>query len=177
MRDVASRLVRCTTLLLSCATIAGLASVSLPGCGGQTEAKVENKKAMPVVLVTTPITRTITDFEDFTGQTLAVKTVEMRARVTGYLDKVNFLDGVEVNEGDVLFEIDPRSYAAELHRAEGNVAQNDAHVSRLERDYRRAMGVASKEVLSRQELDKVEFDYTEARGMSASPERSSRWPS
>jgi RND family efflux transporter MFP subunit len=94
-----------------------------------------------------------------------VKTIEIRARVTGYLDKVNFADGVEVKEGDILFEIDPRSYAAEVHRAEGNVAQNEAHMSRLDRDYRRAAGVAAKEVLSRQELDKVEGDYTEARGM------------
>jgi RND family efflux transporter MFP subunit len=156
---------KCTPLLLTCAASAGLACLSLPGCGSQTQARTEPKKPKPVVEVTSPVTQMIADYEYFTGQTMAVKTVEIRARVTGYLDKVNFNDGVEVNENDVLFVIDPRSYAAEVHRAEGTVAQNEAHLARLERDYRRAMGVATKEVLSRQELDKVEGDYTESRGM------------
>src|SRR5262245_32035547 len=69
-----------------------------------------------VVEVSSPVTRTVTEYETFTGRTDAVRTVDLRARVTGYLDKVNFKEGNDVNEGDLLFEIDPRTYKAELDK-------------------------------------------------------------
>ena len=62
----------------------------------------------------------VTDYEEFIGQTDAVYTVEVRARVTGYLDKVNFKDGDEVEKGALLFEIDPRPYKAEFDRTEAD---------------------------------------------------------
>src|SRR3954469_13505778 len=70
----------------------------------------------PMVQVSLPVTDTVGDFEDFTGRTDAIFSVTINARVTGYLDKVNFEDGSEINEGDMLFEIDPRPYRADLER-------------------------------------------------------------
>src|SRR4051794_25115917 len=64
----------------------------------------------PVVEVAHPATETVSDYEDFTGRTDAVFSIDVRARVTGYLEKVHFQDGAEVKEGDLLFEIDPRNY-------------------------------------------------------------------
>ena len=61
-----------------------------------------------------------------------IYSVEVRARVTGYLDKVNFQDGTKVKKGDLLFEIDPRPYKAELDRAEATLEQAEAHAERLE---------------------------------------------
>ncbi len=90
------------------------------------------------VTVSRPIERDVTDHADFTGRTAAVDSVEVRARVWGYLDKVNFKEGALVSKDDVLFEIDPRVYRADLERAEGTVAQYEARVHRLERDYHRA---------------------------------------
>jgi RND family efflux transporter MFP subunit len=142
------------------ALIAALSCLSLSGCA-KIEAKTEAPKP-PVVLYSYPKTQVVSDFEDFTGQTMAVKMVEVRARVTGYLDKVNFVDGVEVNEGDVLFVIDPRSYTAEVHRTQGNVAQAEAHQKTMDRNYRRASGLFGREVLSREEHDKVLGDYSES---------------
>ena len=65
----------------------------------------------------------MTDHADFTGRTAAVDSVEVRARVWGYLDRVNFKEGALVEKGDVLFEIDPRVYRADLERGQGTVAQ------------------------------------------------------
>src|SRR5438876_737241 len=87
-----------------------------------------------VVKVSQPVYDEVTDYEDFTGRTDAVFTVEVRARVTGYLDKVLFKDGDEVKQDDPLFEIDPRPYKAEYDRAEAALAQSEAHLKRLEAD-------------------------------------------
>ena len=92
----------------------------------------------PEVNVSTPVTREITDFEEFTGHTEAVKTIDVRARVSGYLEKVFFKEGVEVNEGDPLFEIDRRTYQADYDRAVANLAQAEAHLTRMEANYKRA---------------------------------------
>ena len=89
-----------------------LALLGLAGCN-QAPAKMPPPKP-PVVMTAEPILREVTDYEEgLVGQTAAVQTVELRARVNGYLEKVNFNDGDEVKEGAVLFEIDPRPYDAE----------------------------------------------------------------
>src|SRR6266436_6493329 len=75
------------------------------------------------VMVSHPVERDVTDYADFTGRTAAVDSVELRARVWGYLDKVNFQEGALVQNGDVLFEIDPRLYRADFERTRGTVAQ------------------------------------------------------
>src|SRR3954451_17813383 len=91
-------------LLLTCAATIGCQQAPAPP-----------PPAKPAfVKVSLPVKRTGHDFEDFTGRTDAIFSVEVRARVTGSLDKANFTDGTEVNERALLFEIDPRPYQAEL---------------------------------------------------------------
>ena len=77
------------------------------------------------MLVDLPTTGEVTDFEDFTGRTVATRNVDIRARVTGYVDKINFreLEGHDVEKGFVLYEIDPRPYEAEVARAKANLLQ------------------------------------------------------
>src|SRR5215831_6948314 len=114
-------------------------------------------KAAPTpVTVSRPVEREVTDYADFTGRTAAVDSVEVRARVWGYLDKVNFKEGALVRKGDVLFEIDPRLYRADLERARGTVAQCEARVHRLERDYRRAKALLARGAVSQEEYDRYE---------------------
>ena len=88
--------------------------------------------------------------------------VEVRARVSGYLDKVNFKEGALVKKDDKLFEIDQRPYRAELDRARATVAQIDAHVRRLERDYKRAKNLVTRSAIGQEEYDRYEGDYREA---------------
>jgi RND family efflux transporter MFP subunit len=104
----------------------------------------------------------VTDHSDFTGRTAAVDAVEVRARVWGYLDKVNFKEGALVHKGDVLFQIDPRLYRADLERARGTVAQFEARVHRLERDYHRARNLLARGAVGQEEYDRYEGDYREA---------------
>src|SRR5438309_1574723 len=64
----------------------------------------------PQVAVADPVTREVIAYEHFTGRTDAKRSIDIRARVTGYLDKVMFKEGDDVKAGDPLFEIDPRPY-------------------------------------------------------------------
>ncbi len=114
------------------------------------------------VSVSHPVERDVTNYADFTGRFEAVYSVEIRARVSGYLDRVYFKDGKEVNEGDLLFEIDPRPYQANLDRTEANLAQSAAHLKRLEADYRRVANLHSRGNASREEFDKSSGDRSEA---------------
>src|SRR5205807_5316920 len=101
------------------------------------------------VTVSQPVQREVTDHADFTARTAAVDSVELRARVSGYLDKVNFKEGALVKKGDVLFEIDPRTYQAVLKNAEGNLAAAEAHVVRMNADFARAQKLIGTAAISR----------------------------
>jgi multidrug efflux system membrane fusion protein len=116
----------------------------------------------PVVMVSAPITEEVQDYEDFTGRTDAIPKVEIRARVTGYLEKVYFKDGDDVKEGDLMFVIDPRLYKADLERATSTVSQNEARFNRLDLDYNRAKKLFERGVIGREEYDKSFGDRAEA---------------
>src|SRR4051794_39248826 len=106
-----------------------VAGVAVAGCE-KPPPKITAVKP-PVVVVSLPVNESVADYEDFTGRTDAVFSVEIRARVSGFLDKVHFKDGDEVKEGDLLFEIDNRPYRANLNRSEATLAQSEAHFKRL----------------------------------------------
>jgi RND family efflux transporter MFP subunit len=112
-------------------------------------------------MVSYPVERDVTDYADFTARTAAVDAVGVRARVWGYLDKVNFTEGVLVKKGDVLFEIDPRTYQVALNQAEGNLASLDARLKRLDADLGRAQQLVGKGAMSREESDKIAGDRGE----------------
>lgn len=116
----------------------------------------------PKVTVSTPTLAKITDYEDFSGRTEALKTIDVRSRVSGYLEKVLFEAGAEVKEGDPLFIIDQRTYQAELNRAEANVRQSKAHLSRLQIEYDRDIELLRKKVISQEDFDRAAGDRDEA---------------
>jgi RND family efflux transporter MFP subunit len=133
------------------------------GLAGCVPAPSAAPEAAPTpVTVSRPVEREVTDFADFTGRTAAVDAVEVRARVLGYLDKVHFKEGALVKKGDLLFEIDPRPYRADLERAVGTVAQYDARVHRTEHDYRRVKSLLARGAVGQEEYDRYEADYREA---------------
>ncbi|MFL5330108.1 MAG: efflux RND transporter periplasmic adaptor subunit [Gemmataceae bacterium] len=116
----------------------------------------------PEVLVASPVQKPVTEFEEFTGRTEAVRSVEVRARVTGYLDRVNFKEGADVKEGDLLFEIDPRTYSADVDRAAANLGVAEAHFNRLSADYKRAQAMVKRSAMSEEEFERVAGDRLEA---------------
>ena len=117
----------------------------------------------PVVMVSPPVEREITDYYEYTGRTAAVEAVEVRARVSGYLVKVNFREGSVVKKGDLLFQIDPRPFQAMLDEAKGQVAQWEAKLARAEADVTRDERLLPKGAASQKDLDQAVADRGEAR--------------
>src|SRR5262249_33830851 len=111
-----------------------LVAIFAGGCNGHEKEKVTK----PIeVVVTTPITDEVIAYQDFTGRVSAVKMVEIRARVTGYVDEVPFKEGDTVRKDDLLFQIDPRTYKADLNLAEANLKLAQAERDVQERNVRR----------------------------------------
>jgi multidrug efflux pump subunit AcrA (membrane-fusion protein) len=126
-----------TTLLF---VLAMLCMSATSGCNRPapaSQAKQPGPPTMPPpeVLVDLPTSGEIVDYEDFTGRTSGTRTIDIRARVTGYVQKINFraLEGRDVERGMVLYEIDPRPYEAEVARAKANLLQANAKAKRLDR--------------------------------------------
>jgi RND family efflux transporter MFP subunit len=108
----------------------------------------------PLVEVSRPMEKTITDYADYTGRTAAVDSVEVRAHVWGYLQKVNFQEGALVKKGDVLFELDPRPYEAVLNQAKAKVKQDEAQLTYDESEYQRNLNLVSTGSVSRSDMEK-----------------------
>ncbi len=126
---------RTLALGLSCSLVVGLAG----GCQRRSAAPAAPEP--PVIPISHPVSAVIADYVYYTGRTDAVRTAEIRARVTGYLTQLPFREGAEVKAGDLLFEIDPRPYKAKVDSAEAQVDQKQA-VYRLARvEYARSKAI------------------------------------
>jgi multidrug efflux system membrane fusion protein len=127
-----------------------LALLVLTACG-QSDGSTESPP--PQVGVAKVIYKPVAQWDEFTGRVAAVDTVELRPRVGGYVDKVNFAEGQEVAKDDVLFVIDPRNYQAEVDRAKAelNRAQSRDALARSEAE--RARKLAEAKVISTEMYD------------------------
>jgi RND family efflux transporter MFP subunit len=126
--------------------------LGLAGCARVPSGAPE--EAPTPVTVSRPVERDVTDYADFTGRTAAVDSVEVRAHVWGYLDKVNFKEGALVQKGDVLFELDPRPYQAMLNQAKAKVAQDEAQLKYDEAEYQRNLRLIDTRAVSESDLEK-----------------------
>ncbi len=141
-------------------TTAGLVVAALAGCGEAPRGPAP--PAVPAVKVSELVEETVTDYQEFTGRTDAVESVEVRARVNGYLDKIEFKEGDEVKKDALLFQIDPRPYKAELDRTQGQIALQEANLKRREADLRRNEPLGVRGVVSAQEMDQFRAARDEA---------------
>ncbi len=107
----------------------------------------------PEVIVAQPLVKEVAPALQFTGRTEAVNRVDVKARVSGYLEKVGFTDGAVVKSGDLLFQIDPRPYQATLAQAQASVAEAHAALEKTEADVRRAEPLVASRAISREEYD------------------------
>lgn len=115
------------------------------------------------VVVTQPITDEVTDYQDFTGRLNAVKSVEIRARVTGYVSDVPFKEGDRVNEGDLLFQIDPRPYQADLNQAKANLTLAEAERNVQEKNANRAARLLPGQAIAREDYDTIVATWEKSR--------------
>src|SRR5262249_37492730 len=118
------------------------------------------KPPPPQVEVALPVKQEITDYEEFTGRLSASESVDVRARVTGYLLRANFREGgrVDVNKDALLFEIDPRPYEAVLNQAKATVLQAQARLKQAEADLKRNEPLVKSGAVTQQDYDKLVAD-------------------
>jgi RND family efflux transporter MFP subunit len=129
------------------------------GMAGCTRAPSQGPSTSPTpVTVSNPVEREVTDYVDFTGQTASVDSVQVRAHVWGFLDKVNFKEGALVRKDEVLFEIDPRTYQAGLDQAKADLESKQAAAIRAEALYKRTASLVKGGAASREDEDKDRED-------------------
>ena len=107
----------------------------------------------PEVTVAPAIDRSISDYDEFTGHFEAVQSVDVRPRVSGFIERVRFPEGSIVKQGDVLVTIDPRPYEAEVARAAAALEQAKAQQQLARQELDRARRLVNTQAISREELD------------------------
>jgi multidrug efflux system membrane fusion protein len=131
------------------AALAALAALSLEAC----KSAPPPPPPPPAVTVAPVLRQEVTEWDEFTGRFQAVDAVEVRPRVSGYITRVAFTEGKEVTKGEVLFEIDPRPYAADLARAEAQLQQARTRAALAASDLQRAQKLVTVQAISREEFD------------------------
>lgn len=128
------------------ALAAAVFAAVLAGCGSR--AAEQGAPPPPAVGAAPVLVKQVSQWDEFTGRIEPVESVELRPRVSGYIDKVNYAEGQEVKKGDVLFTIDDRSYKAELNRAQAALvrARSQAELGRSEAS--RARKLADQQAIS-----------------------------
>lgn len=111
--------------------------------------------APPRVEVRHPEVREVVDYDQYNGWMDAVETVEVRARVRGHIDKIGFKDGDMVKKGQVLFELDPRTYEADVARAKEQLKTFQAQLARAQAEEKRIRPMFEQKVAGESELDKA----------------------
>src|ERR1700730_6997018 len=155
------------TLAIGLATFAGLNA----GCSSSAQPKAPAPVEVSVAEV---ICKQIGDSDEFTGRLEAVNAVEVRPRVSGYLQSVHFKEGAIVRQGDLLFQIDPRPFQAEVDRLKGDLSQAKAQRSRAQSDFERAERLHNNDGMSAEEYDRRAAVRNEAEARIASTEAALR---
>ncbi len=126
------------------------------GCGKQ----AQPPPPLPVVSVTQPVVREVVEWDEYIGRLESPETVEVRARVSGYLDKVHFKEGKEVKKDDLLFTIDPRPYQAEFDHANAEYERAVSQTDLAKNDFERAKRLIATKAISEEDYDTKSKTYT-----------------
>lgn len=133
-------------------SIALLMLLALAGCG-EPAAQGGPPAGAPPVSVAAALEKEIVETDEFSGRIEAVDNVEVRARITGYIQSVNFKPGAEVKKGDLLFQIDPRPLENEVARAEANLANMQTQLELARTELTRSEKLLADQATSKREHD------------------------
>jgi RND family efflux transporter MFP subunit len=120
------------------------------GCG---EGQKQAGPPPPAVTVAKPVKRTVFDYDEYVGRFTAINSVEVRARVSGYLEGVHFKDGQLVKQGDLLFTIDKRPFQNTLDQARANLVQAQSNLAFTESDYTRGQQLVRDKTITDQTFE------------------------
>jgi len=124
------------------------------GCGTQSDSgATPAQPPPPSVKIAQPLAQDVTEWDEYTGRIEAVSSVDVRARVSGYLEKVNFKAGAMVKKGDLLFLIDPKPFTAQLNYAEAELERAKAKQELAKNDLVRAESLLRGKAISEEEYD------------------------
>jgi RND family efflux transporter MFP subunit len=130
-----------------------LLALALVACGEAPQQQQQAAPPPPAVTVAVPVQRTIVDNDEYVGRFVAIDAVEIRARVSGYLDQVHFKDGQMVKQGDLLFAIDKRPFQNALAQARATLAQARANLAFTEADLARGAELVRQKTITEQVFD------------------------
>jgi multidrug efflux system membrane fusion protein len=122
----------------------------------------------PPVTVARPLQKTITEWDEYTGRFTALESVEVRARVSGFIDSVHFNEGQIVKQGDLLFVIDQRPYKLAVEQAQADVDRAQAKLEIATSDVQRATPLVRNQSLTEREFDTRTSTQHDAAGQVAS---------
>jgi len=124
----------------------------MAGCS-ESPQKQASAPPPPAVTVAKPTKRVVVDQDEYVGRFVAIDSVEIRARVSGYLDRIDFTDGQMVKQGDLLFTLDKRPYQTALDQAAGNLEQARANLAFAETDLARGAQLVRERTITEQTFD------------------------
>jgi len=128
--------------------------MAMAGCDKQTGSGAKPAQPQPPsVKIAQPLAQDVTEWDEYTGRIEAVSSVDVRARVSGYLEKVNFKAGEKVKKGDLLFLIDPKPFSAQLNYAEAELERAKAKRELAKNDMERAERLFLGKAISEEEHD------------------------
>lgn len=133
--------------------LGSIAALVLAACGNPEAASQAQAPAAPQVSVAQVVYERITEWDEFTGRLQAPQTVNLVPRVSGYIEQVHFSEGSLVRQGDLLVQIDPRPFAAEVARLQAELQSAKSAAVLAENDYQRAEKLSSQRAISAEVLD------------------------
>ena len=136
--------------------------LTLNGCGRAESSGVTAAPPAPPVSVASAIAGKVKDWDEFTGRFEAIQHVELRPRVSGYIERVAFVEGSEVHKGDLLFAIDPRPYQATLEHAQAELALAKARSALAVSESARAQRLLTAHAISQEEHDQRVSEVSQA---------------
>lgn len=140
-------------------------AVSLAGCDARSESQPQAGPPPPEVDVAPVVVESVTVWETFIGRLAAPETVQLRPRVSGYINEVAFEEGEPVSAGDLLFRIDPRPYEARVRAARASLAQARSQAKLAGGEAERARKLLDRRAISREEYDQRQAALLHARAL------------
>jgi membrane fusion protein, multidrug efflux system len=141
----------CNHIWRNLAPLTVVLALTLSGCGDKPQPQAA--PAPPPVTVAQPTKRTVTDWDEFTGRFEAVQEVQVRARVGGFVNSIEFRDGAIVHTGDLLYVIDSRPFEAVALQADGQLADARAKAELAKRELDRALTLVQTSAVSESIVD------------------------
>ena len=133
-------------ILISCLVL-------LAACGKSETPNSTVAPPKPAIVASQPIEKEIFEWDEYTGRFQAMESVDIRARVAGYLQEISFKDGSKVKKGDLLFVVDPRPYMAQLQQSKAELDRAKSRLELAQNDVERAKRLLKEQAISEEEYD------------------------